>query len=69
MKIIIIALILVITLGVRHSHQSQYDLGYEAGVEDAMDALQMVGDGDDGPSPAELWCNRCTNIDPCARNC
>ena len=30
MKFIVFALILVITLGLRHAHKSQYGLGYEA---------------------------------------
>ena len=41
MKFIVFALILVITLGLRHAHKSQYDLGYEAGLQDAMDASEV----------------------------
>ena len=37
MKFIIFALILVITLGLRHAHKSQYDLGYQAGLEAALE--------------------------------
>ena len=36
MKFIVFALMLVITLGLRHTHKSQYDLGYQAGLEAAM---------------------------------
>ena len=69
MKLFIIALIFALALGHRHSHMSQYDLGYEAGLEAAMDATQMVEDGDSGASLQDAWCNFCTGRDPCARNC
>ena len=41
MKFIIFALILVITLGLRHAYKSQYDLGYQAGLEAASDKMEF----------------------------
>ena len=46
MKFIIFALILVITLGLRHAHKSQYDLGYQAGLEAA---ISLTDSEDNGP--------------------
>ena len=42
MKFIVFALILVITLGLRSSYKSQYDLGYEAAENDMLDVSQMT---------------------------
>ena len=37
MKFIVFALILMLALGLRHTHKSQYDLGYEAGLKAAIE--------------------------------
>ena len=42
MKLIVFALVLMVALGFRHAHKSQYDLGYEAGMQDAMEVSEMT---------------------------
>ena len=37
MKVIILFCLILLALGLRHQHKSQYDLGYEAGLEAAME--------------------------------
>ena len=38
MKLIVLLCLALVVLGLRHSHKSQYDLGYEAGLMDALDS-------------------------------
>ena len=35
MKYLILLSMIIMILGLRHSHTSQYDLGYKAGLEEA----------------------------------
>ena len=37
MKVIIFFCLVLMALGLRHTHKSQYDLGYEAGYATALD--------------------------------
>ena len=36
MRIIVLFALLLVAFGFRHTHKSQYDLGYEAGMQDAL---------------------------------
>ena len=41
MKIIVFALVLMVVLGLRNAHKSQYDLGYEAAIQDIMKEVSL----------------------------
>ena len=40
MKLIVLFCLALVVLGLRHTHKSQYDLGYEAGLMDALEAME-----------------------------
>ena len=64
MKLIVFALVLMVALGFRHAHKSQYDLGYEAGMQDAMKVNDVEDDafyGFGAYDPAALKCMGCTS--------
>ena len=49
MKYIVLFCLVLLALGFRHSHKSQYDLGYEAGLK-AADVDEFC------PPRYEAWC-------------
>ena len=43
MKFVILFCLVLLTLGLRSTHKSQYDLGYEAGLEAASQDVDIEG--------------------------
>ena len=41
MKYIVLFCLVLLALGFRHTHKSQYDLGYEAGLRDAAGDIDL----------------------------
>ena len=40
MKLIVLFCLALVVLGLRHTHKSHYDLGYEAGLMDALETME-----------------------------
>ena len=52
MKLIVLFCLALVTLGLRNTHKSQYDLGYEEGLMDALEAMELVDESlEEGPPP------------------
>ena len=43
MKFVVLLCLLLVAFGLRHTHKSQYELGYEAGLRDAAEYAEELG--------------------------
>ena len=55
MKFVVLFCLLLVAFGLRHTHKSQYELGYEAGLRDAAEYAEELGTSLQAEAKMPVW--------------